>query len=70
LKEQTVTNKPTFILTLRPLRDGVNEIRALRFVLKRLLRQYGLRCITLRELHDNATEQDLRIGTPPPMRTE
>jgi hypothetical protein len=69
LKEQTVTNKPTFILTLRPLRDGANEIRTLRFVLKRLLRQHGLRCITLRELHDN-TEQDLRNGTPPPMRTE
>jgi hypothetical protein len=51
LEEQTVS-KPTFILMLQPLNDGVDEIKALRFVLKRLLRQYGLRCVTLREVHE------------------
>jgi hypothetical protein len=38
----------TFVMTLRPLRD-VNPIRSLRWVLKSLLRQYGMRCIDLQE---------------------
>jgi hypothetical protein len=35
-----------FVLTLRPL-PGVDAIRALRWVLKGLLRQHGLRCVDL-----------------------
>jgi hypothetical protein len=65
LEEQTVS-KPTFILMLQPLNDGVDEIKALRFVLKRLLRQYGLRCVTLREVHE--AEQNPRVDIPPSMR--
>ena len=38
----------TFVMTLRPLRD-VNPVRSLRWVLKSLLRQYGMRCIDLQE---------------------
>jgi hypothetical protein len=42
-----LTGRPQFVLTLRPL-PGVDGIRALRGVLKRLLRQYGMRCVDLR----------------------
>ena len=35
-------------MTLEPL-PGVDGIRSLRWVLKRLLRQYGMRCVNLRE---------------------
>jgi hypothetical protein len=38
----------TFVLTLRPL-PGVDAIRSLRGVLKKLLRQHGMRCVNLRE---------------------
>jgi hypothetical protein len=37
-----------FVLTLQPL-PGVNTIRSLRWVLKGLLRQHGMRCVDLRE---------------------
>jgi hypothetical protein len=40
--------KARFVLTLQPL-PGVDPIRALRRVLKGLLRQHGMRCTTLRE---------------------
>jgi hypothetical protein len=36
------------VLTLVPL-PGVDEIRALRWVLKRLLRQFGFRCTDIRK---------------------
>jgi hypothetical protein len=35
-------------MTLEPL-PGVDAIRSLRWVLKRLLRQHGIRCVDLRE---------------------
>jgi hypothetical protein len=37
-----------FVMTLEPL-PGVDGIRALRWVLKGLLRQHGMRCVSLRE---------------------
>jgi hypothetical protein len=37
-----------YVLTLRP-KSGVNAIRALRWVLKRLLRQCGMQCVNVRE---------------------
>ena len=37
-----------FVLTLQPL-PGVDPIRSLRWVLKGLLRQHGMRCVNLRE---------------------
>ena len=37
-----------FVLTLQPL-PGVDAIRSLRWVLKGLLRQHGMRCVDLRE---------------------
>jgi hypothetical protein len=42
------TPPPRFVLTLVAL-PGVDAIKALRWVLKRLLRQHGLKCISLRE---------------------
>jgi hypothetical protein len=34
------------VLTLQPL-PGVDPIRSLRWVLKRLLRQFGMRCVDI-----------------------
>ena len=42
-----MTEDTQFVLTLKPL-PGVYGISALRAVLKRLLRTYGMRCIDLR----------------------
>jgi hypothetical protein len=36
------------VLTLQPL-PGVDAIRSLRWVLKALLRQYGMRCVSVQE---------------------
>jgi hypothetical protein len=41
--------RPTFVLKLEG-RPGTPGIRALRWLLKRLLRQHGLRALDLREL--------------------
>jgi hypothetical protein len=50
LEPEQLTEAKTsqFVLTLRPL-PGVDGIRALRWVLKGLLRQHGMRCVDLRE---------------------
>jgi hypothetical protein len=42
----TTRDRPTFIVTLRP-EPGVDPIHALRRALKRLLRDHGLRAITV-----------------------
>jgi hypothetical protein len=47
-------------LTLQPL-PNVDGIKALRFVLKRLLRQCGLQCVALREAHDATDNQTFRV---------
>jgi class 3 adenylate cyclase len=39
-----MSERPTYILTLRP-ESGVDGLRALRRLLKRLLRDHGLRCV-------------------------
>jgi hypothetical protein len=58
-----IVDKPAmqFVLTLRPL-PNVDGIRALRFVLKRLLRQHGMRCVALRE--ERICEQTDACGDP------
>jgi hypothetical protein len=40
--------RPTFLLRLRP-EKGVDPIRAMRHALKKLLRAYGMQCITCEE---------------------
>ena len=39
--------RPTFIVHLRPEVHCPDPIRALRAVLKRSLRDYGMRCVTI-----------------------
>jgi hypothetical protein len=41
-------SRPTFLLRLQPLK-GVDPIRALRHVLKRLLRDCGMRALSVEE---------------------
>jgi hypothetical protein len=57
--------RSTFVVMLRPL-PGVDGIKALRFVLKRLLRQHGLRCVALHETHDDADDPIFRTPKVPP----
>jgi hypothetical protein len=47
-----MTTRPTFIVHLTPTPDCVDPIKALRFLLKRALRLYGLCCVTLSEAVD------------------
>jgi hypothetical protein len=47
-----MTARLTFIVHLKPTADCVDPIKALRFFLKRALRSYGLRCVTLSEVTD------------------
>jgi hypothetical protein len=44
------TERPTFIVHLRPEPDCTDPIKALRELLKRALRNWGLRCVTLSEI--------------------
>jgi hypothetical protein len=44
---------PSYMLTLRPL-PGVDAIRALRWILKSVLRQHGMRCTSIEEIKDHA----------------
>ena len=43
------THQPTFVLTLRALPSDVPVVVRLRGVLKRLLRGYGFRCVTIEQ---------------------
>ena len=47
--EISTSSQTQFVLTLRPL-PYVDPVRSLRWVLKGLLRQHGMRCIDLREI--------------------
>ena len=50
-------NRPTVILHLRPEAHCLDHIRALRGVLKRALRDHGMRCVTIE------TTNSTRIAT-------
>jgi hypothetical protein len=52
--------RPKFMLTIEPL-PHVDAIKALRFVLKRLIRQYGFRCTDIREI---PAEAGIEPGDP------
>jgi hypothetical protein len=45
-------SRPVYVLRLQPLK-GVDPLRALRHVLKRLLRAYGMRCISVEQSADD-----------------
>jgi hypothetical protein len=57
-----MSEQPIYRLRVRALKD-VDPIRALRHVLKRLLRTYGMKCISVEEEKDNET---LFNSGPPP----
>jgi hypothetical protein len=44
-----VVDRPVYLVSLRPEPDCVDHIRALRWALKRLLRDHKLRCTGIRE---------------------
>jgi hypothetical protein len=44
------TERPTFVVHFRPEPDCADPIKALRALLKRALRSWGLRCVTLSEV--------------------
>jgi hypothetical protein len=52
-----MTNKTTFVLKIEAL-PGVDAIRALRWLLKSLLRRHGFRCVDLREESTPSTKED------------
>jgi hypothetical protein len=47
---------PRFVLTLQPLHSGIDTIRSLRWILKRLLRQHGFKCVGLREQREDGDQ--------------
>jgi hypothetical protein len=53
-----MTDRPTYIVQLRPEPDCRDPIKSLRFFLKRALRDWRLRCITLREVADTTNSPD------------
>jgi hypothetical protein len=58
---------PTFVLRLQPV-PGTDGVRAMRWVLKTLLRKHGLRCVSIEQTTapDNqrsGDEQTARGGT-------
>ncbi|MDA9424022.1 hypothetical protein [Bradyrhizobium sp. CCBAU 53380] len=59
------SHRKQYVLRLQPL-PGANPIRALRWVLKRLLRQYGLRCIDIREDHYGPANEENGDDLSPP----
>jgi len=43
-----MNERPTFLLRLRPLKN-IDPYRALRWILKRVLRTYGMQCVSVEE---------------------
>lgn len=50
--------RPRFVMTFVPLSGAVDEIKALRSVLKQMLRRHGLRCVRLQP--EEPTKQSVR----------
>jgi hypothetical protein len=48
-------DRPIFVLRLRPAK-GVDPIHALRHVLKTLLRQYGMKCLSAEQIETKEEE--------------
>jgi hypothetical protein len=56
-----MTTRPTFVVYLTPTPTCDDPIKALRFFLKRALRAYGLRCVTLKEINQEESDNDDQI---------
>jgi hypothetical protein len=59
--------RPKFMLTIEPL-PHVDAIKSLRFVLKRLIRQYGFRCTDIREIPPKAISAPADSGKTEKMK--
>jgi hypothetical protein len=46
-------SRPTFVLILRPEPRVADPVRALRHALKRLLRDHGMRCVSISRKEHN-----------------
>ena len=46
-----MTTRPTFVVHLQPTPDCQDPTKALRELLKRALRSWGLRCVTVRDVN-------------------
>lgn len=55
-----MTDRPRYQLTLTPL-PGVDAIRALRWILKSVLRRHGMRCISIEEVKDRLDDKKRRM---------
>ena len=53
-----MTTRPTFIVHLTPTNDCNDPVKALRELLKRSLRSWGLRCVTLSEINQEQSEEN------------
>jgi hypothetical protein len=51
IDHQQPPERPVFVLRIEG-RPGADNIKSLRWVLKRLLRRYGLKCLDAREVRD------------------
>jgi hypothetical protein len=56
IKQRFTAKMPIFIVHLQPI-DDRDGIRALRWALKFLLRRFGLRAISVEEIHDRDGNQ-------------
>jgi hypothetical protein len=56
-----MTTRPTFIVHLAPTPDCADPVKALRELLKRALRSWGLRCVTLSEINQEQTDNGKQI---------
>jgi len=57
------TERPRYVLVLQP-EPGVDAIRALRWILKRSLRQFGMKCVDIREAE--RASRDVHEGSTSP----
>jgi hypothetical protein len=59
------SHREAYVLTLQPP-PGVDPIRALQWVLKGLLRRYGLKCVDIREAEIVEKEEKIPVDTTAP----
>ena len=53
------TDRRRYVLVLQP-EPGVDPIRALRWILKRSLRQFGMKCVDIREAECQSAGDGMR----------
>jgi hypothetical protein len=56
-----MTTRPTYIVHLAPTPNCTDPVKALRELLKRALRSWGLRCVTLSEVNQEQSSNGKEI---------